>query len=733
MNKKIVPFLGIAAAMGAGLVSCSDEQTLSVGEGTIYVSTRVNSDIVVESRAEAEEDLAASTTVWIYSNQGVVRKYNGMAEVPAGGIKLISGDYTVKAWAGTLSYASFTDRWFEGAESLTVEAGKSIACEVVCKIANVLASVNYPENIGELISDYSLTVGHKGGSLTFEGADERKGYFMMPDGVTSLDYTMTFTVEGTEKTVRGTISDVEPAHEYVLNIIANPVEDDDTGAAWITIEVDDTMVDVEETITITPPPSITGFGFDLSAPVAGESGSIGRRSVYVAAATPLTSVEVTGLPNCPGFEDGVNFYHATAAALEQLAALGISHEVADVDGGQLMKIVFSDEYLNSIPNSDEPYVINFTATDNTDKTSSATMTLRISEAPVVAAPVEDKDVTYLTATLTGTVAKDGVEAVGFQYAPAGSSDWTYVSGSTSRAALAKGQAFYATVTGLDYGKRYQYRAVQGTADNIVYTGDILEFSTRSDAPQIANSSFEGWYTEGKVEMPMPNSEIKAWDTGNHGSSTMSVTLTQKSTDMKHSGTYSARLRSQFVGIGSIGKFAAGNLFFGKYLKTVGTNGVVGFGHEFAFPEAEIKPVALRAWVNYRPGTVQSKGKGSHLAEGSTDVAHIFIALFDGPDNGALDAEYNGQHGFVVYTENQKRLFDLNDARIVAYGEKVLDSNYGPDGQLQELIIPLEYREGKGRPTYMSVVFTASKFGDYFEGGEGSLMYVDDVELVYEKI
>ncbi|MDE7334870.1 MAG: PCMD domain-containing protein, partial [Muribaculaceae bacterium] len=37
------------------------------------------------------------------------------------------------------------------------------------------------------------------------------------------------------------------------------------------------------------------------------------------------------------------------------------------------------------------------------------------------------------------------------------------------------------------------------------------------------------------------------------------------------------------------------------------------------------------------------------------------------------------------------------------------------------------------PTYMRVVFTASKFGDYFEGGEGSLMYVDDVEIVYEKI
>ncbi|MDE6818410.1 MAG: PCMD domain-containing protein, partial [Muribaculaceae bacterium] len=164
----------------------------------------------------------------------------------------------------------------------------------------------------------------------------------------------------------------------------------------------------------------------------------------------------------------------------------------------------------------------------------------------------------------------------------------------------------------------------------------------------------------------------------------------------------------------------------------GTDGIVGFGHEYAFPEEEIKPVALRAWVNYRPAAVQKKGAGSHVAEGAMDTGHIFIVLFDGPDNNALNAEFNGKHGFVVSTKKQARLFDTEDPRIVAYGERVLDSNFGPDGQLQMLEIPLEYRAGKGKPTYMSIVFTASKFGDYYEGGEGSLMYVDDVELVYDK-
>ncbi len=732
MKKKLFPFLGIAAAIAGSLTSC-DEQTLAVGEGTLHISANVNSNIVAESRADSEDELAATTKIWIYSADGVVRKFNSMSEVPAGGIKLISGDYTVKAWAGTLSYASFTDRWFEGQETVSVPANGNISCAVDCKIANVVTSVKYPEHVDELISDYSVTVSHKGGSLTFEGLDERKGYYMMPEGETSLDYVLTFTTGGTQKTVRGTIADVKPAHEYILNIIANASASDDTeGAAWLTIEVDDTMVEISETITITPPPSIVGYGFDLATPIAGESGTIGRHSVYVAAASPLKSVVVSGLVNCGDFTE-VDLMRAADNVLAELATYGISKEVEDVEDGELIKIVFDATYLNGLPNSDDPYVFSIDATDSDDKSSSAAMTLRVSLAPVVAAPVAEGDVTYTTATLSGTVAQDGVESAGFQYAPAGTENWTYVSGSTSRAALAKGQTFYATINGLEVGKTYNYRAVSGTdANPAEFLGEIFEFTTRNDAPQIANNSFEGWHTDGKVEMPMPQGASGAWDSGNHGSSTMNVTLTQKSTDMVHSGTYSVRLRSQFVGIGSIGKFAAGNLFFGKYLKTVGTNGVIGFGHEFAFPADEIRPVALRAWINYRPAAADKKGAGSHITQGSMDVGHIFVTLFDAPDNGAPDAEFNGQYGFVVYTENQKRLFDVNDSRVVAYGEKVLDSAYGPDGQLQELIIPLDYRAGKGKPTYMSVVFTASKFGDYFEGGEGSVMYVDDVELIYDK-
>lgn len=731
MNKKIFSYMSVAAVMAAGLSGCSEEQTIPVGEGTVFLSTRVNSDVVVESRAEAEEELAESTIVWIYSDEGVVRKYNGMASIPTSGLKLISGDYTIKAWAGKLEYASFESRWFAGQEQVTLEPNSAKAVEVVCKIANVVASVKYPENVDELISDYSLTVSHKGGSLTFEGLDERKGYYMMPEGVTSLDYVLTFTASGEQKTVRGLIDNVQPAHEYVFNVIAKTAEEDNDGAAFIEIEIDDTTIDVNDEIVITTPPAISGYGFDISAPVAGESGTIGRKSVYVCAASELQSVKLEGIPMVEGFE-AIDFIRATPEALATLRNAGIFHEVENAHNGQMIKIVFEDTFVNALPNSEEPYVINISATDKGDKTSSAALTLRVTEAPVVSAPIPAEQAEcYFTQTLSATVAKDGVDAVGFEVATVDSDDWTYVAGSTSRA-FTKGQTYYATLTDLVPGTRYKYRAVAGTAAEITYRAEEQTFET-GVLNQLPNAGFEQWHTgglTGNALVPMASAGEEGWDTGNHGSTTMGDNITTYVESPKHSGLYATKLRSQFVGIGSLGKFAAGNIFYGKYIKTAGTNGIIGFGRPFDFPARELKPVAVKMWVKYEP-TNEWKGKTDHKPASGYDEGHIFIALFDGPDNGDSEASYRGKYGYVVRTANASRLFDKNATNVMAYGEKVFTEATPGDGMV-ELTIPFEYYAAKAgnQPTHIAVVCTASKYGDFFQGGEGSTMYVDDVEIVY---
>lgn len=180
----------------------------------------------------------------------------------------------------------------------------------------------------------------------------------------------------------------------------------------------------------------------------------------------------------------------------------------------------------------------------------------------------------------------------------------------------------------------------------------------------------------------------------------------------------------------IGKFAAGNLFYGKYLKTDVTDGVIGFGRAFDFPEREVKPVAVKMWVKYTPSN-DWEGSTSYKPAGGYDEGHIFITLFDAPDNGDSDSSYRGKYGYVVRTKNSSRLFDKNASNVMAYGEKVFTEATAGDG-LIEVTIPFEYYAAKAnsQPTHIAVVCTASKYGDYFAGGKGSTMYVDDVEIIY---
>jgi len=66
--------------------------------------------------------------------------------------------------------------------------------------------------------------------------------------------------------------------------------------------------------------------------------------------------------------------------------------------------------------------------------------------------------------------------------------------------------------------------------------------------------------------------------------------------------------------------------------------------------------------------------------------------------------------------------------VVAYGR----IQYGetiPD------FIPFEfelnYRSTSRVPKYIIIVSSSSKYGDYFTGGDGSELYIDDYELLYD--
>lgn len=254
--------------------------------------------------------------------------------------------------------------------------------------------------------------------------------------------------------------------------------------------------------------------------------------------------------------------------------------------------------------------------------------------------------------------------------------------------------------------------------------------------QLPNAGLESWCTIKDIIYPYGEEDEPFWGTGNVGAAVAGATLTDKNPDIRpgSTGNYSARLESMFANVAGLGKFAAGNLYTGTYVKNVGTNGVITFGRPFT-----LRPTALRLWMKYNCGTVDKiKGlpAGSTLKEGDPDNGSIYIALGtwtkeeygvtqekDGPRTYGTDSS-----PICIDTRNESTFFNPHGKDVVGYGELTMDYS---TSEWTEVTIPIEYVATDIHPTHIVIVCTGSRYGDYFTGSTESLMFVDDIELLYD--
>ena len=71
----------------------------------------------------------------------------------------------------------------------------------------------------------------------------------------------------------------------------------------------------------------------------------------------------------------------------------------------------------------------------------------------------------------------------------------------------------------------------------------------------------------------------------------------------------------------------------------------------------------------------------------------------------------------------------NDPGIIAFAR--LETDEDTEGKYKEFTLPLEYRDKTRRPKYLVIACAASYLGDYFTGGVGSTLHVDEFEFIYE--
>lgn len=734
--KKIKNIFAPAALIAASLMalcSCSDEIPYDTGdgEGRLIIKTSISNDVKGSvsrgSRAGVTDDeLAAKTLIWISNSKGVVRKYNGIGEVPAQGVWLLADNYVAEAWTGDSVPASFEDKHFKAREEFSIGSGETRQLNLECKIANVVVVVDYDESVRDLVSECVFEAGHKAGKLTYEGleASGKPGYFMMPSFDKNISYTFTAknNLNDGAVTKHGAIENAKPGHKYTVHISQGDPSVSEFGAALFDIEVDETEIEVAEVIEIQMEPVITGLTHDISQPIVSTGGAFDECRLWVQSTSHIEYVEV----ECPAFTaylgEGQTKFGVLSMSDEvrqKLEGYGFSYSLIthknDPENPQFeeMKLRFNENFLSIFAEGE--HTVTITVHDANNLTGVAHVTFTSAKMQLDPLPSASPAVWADRVTLTATILNPDATNAAIEWRRLGSQQWNRVTPAAAPGARAEaGTTITATVTGLTAGTTYEYRAVCDGYESKPYT-----FSTEA-AAQLPNAGFEEWNTSGKAYLVYASDGTMFWDSGNHGSSTMNKNVTVPATDKKHSGTYSAKLESQFVGIGSIGKFAAGNLFVGKYLATQGTDGVLGWGRPFTS-----RPKALRGYVHYTPAAITDVASNApaEYVKGEMDRGIVYIAIVDNTKTA-----YNSESWPCVVETKTTKLFDKNGANVIAYGEKVFEgATAGSD--MVPFEITLDYRTEDVKACNIILTISASKGGDYFTGGP-SVMYVDDLELVY---
>lgn len=306
-------------------------------------------------------------------------------------------------------------------------------------------------------------------------------------------------------------------------------------------------------------------------------------------------------------------------------------------------------------------------------------------------------------------------AMRFEYKATDAEEWQTCSATYD----SEGQKYTATLTNLSPATQYNYRLTYEKNEN-AYASEVITFTTEG-ATTLPNGDMEDWVQKDGVWYATTDDEFTTngsfWDSGNKGGSLMSKNPTQGNSTIVHtSNGKSAELKSQFIGVLSFGQFAAGNLYAGQFGELQGMDGAsIYFGQPF-----NSRPSALHGWFNYTSGKIDYRGSNTPEGvgiKGTDDLCSIYIAL--------------SKEKILIDNTDISTFPDWEtDKRIIAYS-RMDDADAVTTNGWKEFTLDFKYRSLESLGTYyLIIVFSASKYGDYFTGSTGSVMYIDDLELVY---
>ncbi|MBP3643730.1 MAG: DUF4493 domain-containing protein [Alistipes sp.] len=679
--KKIYRFI-LCASIALLSVACNNQAEQSVemaeNEGVLALSIDFEG-----TRADVDPTAEFELKIYRYAadnSKELVRKYTKLTDIPEY-IWLIKDNYCAQVKVGEKILATFTEKYYAGTTDFTITAGSVENVTVECDMVNIPVAVAYDTTVGAQFTGEYYTYVSAANSFDLEAAksakvptlkytDSTEGYFILPDGTTNISWYFYGTDGQTPLTASGVIENVEAQKRYTLKF---KYSKDAPGGLTLVATVDTSVEHRDDSVAFSPDPTVKGVGFDASAPYNYVSGT---RSYTIAALDTISQLNIT--------------YSDTTYDL-----------INSTYGGIAVTKVSAKEYSVALSEA-------FFATLNG---GAQTIAFRIKDASGGVGyqecvyniqgilPINAYDLWFNTADFSALSFNNNV-TIGYRLA---GGEWKQLTVSAAGAE----NTYNASATDFAAGKTYEYALF---ASN-VQVGKSLTVTTPAGA-QIPEAGFEAWSTASdSAACPAADPNALFWDTGNHATAGLVGTqLTVGSTDVRAgaTGTMSAYMKSIKASVMGIGKFAAGNLFVGRFVAIDGMGGIVEFGRTFNYTA---RPKAIRFWMKNYQGTIN---EGKHTT--GTDLAKIYCCFTD--------------RKFTVNTNKSETLFTPNNST-----EGILASGYWEsteshsDWTLME--IPIEYKEGvTTKPTYLVLTFSCSGYGDYFTGSTDSYMYVDDVEFVY---
>jgi len=177
------------------------------------------------------------------------------------------------------------------------------------------------------------------------------------------------------------------------------------------------------------------------------------------------------------------------------------------------------------------------------------------------------------------------------------------------------------------------------------------------------------------------------------------------------GKAAVKLQTNLIKKLGLNKLASGCIFTGQMgnIDFASLNASLNWGVKFS-----LKPKALEGYACYKPQVIDAVRAPYESCLGQLDKAHLYVILSD------WDSQF-------VVDPSKDQLFDAdNDPAVIGYG--IVTFDHEMEGY-EKFTINIEYRNDR-TPGYLTIVGASSRLGDYFTGGNGSTLYLDEFKFIY---